>query len=687
MKKLLASLAFLMLMLSASAGIPYLDNTVRKIQVILSAGKTTSDLQWTAAYSDFTSSSASLPKTNSGSTNGLTAVDMIPAPSSSTSRKVLTLSLYNADTVATIATVRLYDTGPTYFTAWSGTLNVGDTLLYVPEKDFTVVDSSGNVKTITGNGSLASSHILVGNASNKAADVAMSGDATMANTGSITVTKTNGVAFATSATTDTTNASNITSGTLNQVRLPLSNILNIGSSPYRLSPASGVWIPTVDYVGVTSIYATLGGNGNVLPLYDTGSSMWYGSPAPELSLSLSGYVASTLYDVYVNNTGTVASPSLALSALPWFNSTAGGSLRASELTTVIGGNKTGIYVKDVKQTIDGCALQSTYSQLYSGGPTGVGEAINIGSTKTITSARFFLSKNGAPSGSMTAIIYAASGTPGTTGLPTGAALATSTAVDASTLSTSNQWVEFPFATPYVAAAGNYCITLAFSGGSSTSVCVNVGIVTPSAHAGNHVGYSSGSWAYNAAYDCDFQIYQIATDSTAPGYRYLGTIFINPNGGQTDLKFGQTAISGGSNPRCYIWNANNQIPGAFAIFDSTTQWTYTTATFRQRNGSTGNQLNFVQGLPGQALIGVDSAMSGNTTAGTTRANGLGLDSTTIISQTQGVSTTTTNQTCIGQCSIQSSIGYHYLAEIEYSAAAGTSTWYGSGNYGALISFWY
>lgn len=54
--------------------------------------------------------------------------------------------------------------------------------------------------------SLANTHIMVGNVSNKAADVALSGDATMANTGAITVTKTGGAAFGALATANSVTA-------------------------------------------------------------------------------------------------------------------------------------------------------------------------------------------------------------------------------------------------------------------------------------------------------------------------------------------------------------------------------------------------------------------------------------------------------------------------------------------------
>jgi hypothetical protein len=65
-----------------------------------------------------------------------------------------------------------------------------------------------------GNLPLTNMFVYIGNGSNIATGVPISGDCTITNLGVLTCTKTNGVAFAASATTDTTNASNISSGAL-----------------------------------------------------------------------------------------------------------------------------------------------------------------------------------------------------------------------------------------------------------------------------------------------------------------------------------------------------------------------------------------------------------------------------------------------------------------------------------------
>lgn len=78
--------------------------------------------------------------------------------------------------------------------------------------------STAFVQTVFSALPLANMFVFVGNASNIATGVAISGDCTISNLGVLICTKTSGVAFAASATTDTTNAGNIASGTLAAAR-------------------------------------------------------------------------------------------------------------------------------------------------------------------------------------------------------------------------------------------------------------------------------------------------------------------------------------------------------------------------------------------------------------------------------------------------------------------------------------
>jgi len=133
--------------------------------------------------------------------------------------------------------------------------------------------------------SLTSTHFYVGNASNNPADVAMSGDCSLANTGAVTCSKTGGVAFAASATTDTTNAANITSGTLSNSRLsavPNSALANSSTT-----------------INGTSI--SLGSSGNVGQLNDSN-----GNASVKSTATTSAVDYLNITDAATGNPATVA---------------------------------------------------------------------------------------------------------------------------------------------------------------------------------------------------------------------------------------------------------------------------------------------------------------------------------------------------------------------------------------------
>lgn len=131
---------------------------------------------------------------------------------------------------------------------------------------------------------------------------------------------------------------------------------------------------------------------------------------------------------------------------------------------------------------------------------------------------------------------------------------------------------------------------------------------------------------------------------------------------------------------YVWNYYHRVQRLLQRQESTATWTYTTATYRQANASAANQVEIVIGVAEEIIdLQVIGAVS-NTSANVTALVAIGEDSTTasvgfpgsllVQVATQAVWTTAFLKK-------YPAAGYHLYAWLEFSAATGTSTWFGTG----------
>lgn len=155
-------------------------------------------------------------------------------------------------------------------------------------------------------------------------------------------------------------------------------------------------------------------------------------------------------------------------------------------------------------------------------------------------------------------------------------------------------------------------------------------------------------------------------------RYLGTFYCTTAGN------GQIEDSVANR---YLWNYYNRVPRIMRAVDATFQWNYTTATIRQANGAAANQLNFVIGWSEDAVESTVFASVQNTSAGINTQVGIGLDSTSayatgLMTSLNATLAVSQPQQITAELKCFPGVGKHYLAWLEYSAAAGTTTWTGT-----------
>lgn len=147
------------------------------------------------------------------------------------------------------------------------------------------------------------------------------------------------------------------------------------------------------------------------------------------------------------------------------------------------------------------------SDAVSNGKDGIGQAILTTKFYHATSVKAYMGKTGSPTGTIVAKLYACTGTPGSTGAPTGVTLGTSAALDVSTLG-AMALVEFVFATPVPIPAGGVCIALEkVTGTYDNGNYVRVGVDTSQNHAGNlFTADTVGTWTADGTQDMCFYLY-------------------------------------------------------------------------------------------------------------------------------------------------------------------------------------
>jgi hypothetical protein len=157
-------------------------------------------------------------------------------------------------------------------------------------------------------------------------------------------------------------------------------------------------------------------------------------------------------------------------------------------------------------------------------------------------------------------------------------------------------------------------------------------------------------------------------------RYVGTIYTDTT---TTTIMETNTFSTAVSAKLFVFNADNPVPIPFLRMEQTGNWAYTTAAWRQANGSTANQAEVICGLDGrmiQILLEIDISSTANASAQV----GLGEDSTTVTSfyATTGLffpnAATGPDFITPAQMAKMIPIGYHTYTWLEYGGTNVTFT---------------
>jgi hypothetical protein len=124
-----------------------LDTTTDSIEVRLAAAHTTRALQFFASYHIIDSTNVTFtPTKNFGSTNGTTAVTMVPAPTSGRINQLRSCSVYNCDSVDHTVTIQV-NSSSNLRTVYSVIIKVGEQIQFTLYEGWKIFNVDGILKT------------------------------------------------------------------------------------------------------------------------------------------------------------------------------------------------------------------------------------------------------------------------------------------------------------------------------------------------------------------------------------------------------------------------------------------------------------------------------------------------------------------------------------------------------------
>lgn len=155
-------------------------------------------------------------------------------------------------------------------------------------------------------------------------------------------------------------------------------------------------------------------------------------------------------------------------------------------------------------------------------------------------------------------------------------------------------------------------------------------------------------------------YSVATKSAT----YVGSIFIDGTNGQLTCHF-----SAGQSRKFGVWNAFNRVPIILQAFDSTSAWSYNSATVRQSNAAAGNKNTSFTGLAEEWVHNLFT-QNINANSATDASIGIGYNATNAYTGTRAITNDITNNTVTARYPAPPSLGVNNINCCEQVVTSGT-----------------